>query len=153
MPKISRISLKISLVTRLLLFKDVPFICICYYMLCFISSNIQTTYQYVISIGKLHQIIAKYSLFLLDASLNSNHFLSCRQHFLVFGSMLLNYSLQKVDYSAMQPEQCLNISSDCLSVQKSFKKQSQALKIYTTTLLLVLFQARYCSSFNLNTAL
>jgi len=122
-------------------------------MLCFISSNIQTTYQYAISIGKLHQIISKDSHFLLDASLNSNHFLSCRQHFHVFGSKLLNYSLQKLDYSAMQPEQCLNIGSGYLHIQKSFRKQSQALKIYTTTLLLALFQARYCSSLNLNTAL
>ncbi len=47
----------------------------------------------------------------------------------------------------------LNIGLGHLHIQKSFKKQSQALKIYTTTLLLALLQAHYCSSFNPNTAL
>jgi hypothetical protein len=58
--------------------------------------------------------------------------------------------LQKIQYSAKQPEHGLKVRSDYLNIQKSFKKQSQALKIHSTRPLLQIFQGRYCSFFNPN---
>ncbi len=72
---------------------------------------------------------------------------------LQYWQLFIQSTLQKLEYSVKQSEQCLKVRSEYLNIQKSFQKQSQAFKIYSTRPLFLMFQVRYCTFLNLNPAL
>ncbi len=69
---------------------------------------------------------------------------------LQYWQLFIKSTLQKLDYSAKQSEQCLKVLSGYLNIKKSSLKQSQALKIYSTSQLFLICQRHYSSFFNLN---
>jgi hypothetical protein len=70
-----------------------------------------------------------------------------------FRLLLSQSTLQETQYLVKQSKYYLNAIKSKVDIQKSLKKLSKALKIYSTRVLLSAFQLRYCSFFNQNQAL
>ena len=150
MPKIHSRLLKTSLLLGLFVFIDLLCFTFYYLILCFILCNTWVLSWYAIGNTTFHPKCINFWLNFKNTTSKVAHISLCWEQFLKIYS---KRSLQKLDYSEKQSEQCLNVSSSSLNIQKSFQKQSQALKIYSTRLLLPIFHWPYCSFLNTNPAL
>lgn len=150
MPRFHFRLLKTSLLLGLFVFIDLSCFTFYCFILCFILCNTWVLYWYAIGNTTIHQKCIDFWLNFIKATPKAIHIYMCWEQFLYFCS---KRSLQKTDYSAKQSEHGLKVRSGYLNIQKSLKKQSQALKIYSTRPLFPIFQVRYCSFFNLNPAL
>ena len=153
MPKKYSSSIIISLLSRLFVFIGFSLLCFYYHLLCFIVGNTSVLPWYSLGNTIFHQKSVNIFLNFRNTAFKMVHIYLCCEQFLKFSSKQSKYGLLKLDYSAKQSEQCLNVSSDYPNNRKSLKKQSQAFKIYTTRLLLPTFQLRYCSFLDPNPTL
>ena len=153
MPKIHFRLLQMSLLLRLFVFIALWGFTFYYLFLCFIFRNTSVVYRY--ALGNTIFLQKSVNIFLNSRNTASKmvHTLLCWWQFFKISSKHSKYGLQKLDYSAKQSEQSLKVCSDYLNNQKSFKKQSQALKICSRRQLLPIFGGLYCSFFNLTLAL
>ncbi len=149
MPKIHFRLLQTSLLSGLFVLIDLSCFTFYYFILCFILCNTLVVYRYALGSTIFPQKRANILLHFRNAAHKLTHIHLCWEQLLKINSKQSNYGLQNLHYSIKQSEQCLNIYSGSLDIQKSFKKQSKALKIYSTRLLLPIFQGRYCSFINL----
>ncbi len=145
MPKILFNLLKTSLIQGLFVFIDTSYFTICYLFLCFNLRNTRITSQYSLGITYFFQKEAIfYCIIIYGESNNLCVSLFRRQFWLKY----LKCTLQKPHYSKKQSEHYLKVLSSTLDIKKSFKIQSEALKIYSTRLLQSMFTGLFSIIFN-----
>ena len=153
MPEIYFSLLQICLLLGLFVFIATWGFTFYYFILCFVLHNTLVVYRYALGNTIFLQKRVSIFLYFINTASKMVHTLWCWWQFFKISFKQSKYGLQKLDYAVKQSEQCLNICSGRLDIQKSFKKQSQALKIYAASLLFSIFQWHNCSFINLNSAL
>ena len=126
-------TLNMSLVSRLFVFIALEGFTFCYLILCFIIHNTRLLYWYYLSNTIFLQKCLNIYLNFRNAASKKTHIILCWGQFLKFSLKHLKCTLQKSHYSKKLPEYGLKVHSDYLNIQKSYQKQSQALKIYSTS--------------------
>lgn len=150
MPGIYFNLLKMSLISRLFVFIALWGFTFYYLILCFIPFDTRVLNRYAFGNSCFLQKCFNICHNFKNAASKITHIVFGWEQFLRFCLKQFKYCLQELLYSTKQAKQCLKVRSDYPNIQKSFKKQSQALKTYATSQLLPIFQGRYCSFFNLN---
>ncbi len=153
MPKASCRLLKMSLLLGLFVFIVHCGFTFYYLILRFSHDNSHVISWYEIGTSKALQIlIIKHSI-LINAATKVEHIASCWIYFFKFRIKHSKYDLQFFSFLTKQSQQYLKVRSYYLNILKSLQKQSQALKIYTTRLLVSIFHLPFGVLININPAI
>lgn len=153
MPNIFANSLKLSLLSGLFVFIDLPCFNRCFYLLCFIARNNWVMFQF--GLIKI-QFIKKQPFFFCNfsiASLKFIHIPFCNKKFFRLSQKHPNYTLQNFQHLEKHLNYCPEALKSKCNIQNSNHKHSKAIEICSTRLYFSVFRWRYRSVFYQNPTL
>ena len=141
---------KLSLLSGLFVFIDLSCFNRCFYLLCFTARNIELMFQHGLNKSCYLEKSPHFLCYLRNTASKLNLFAIRWTKTLHPYQKPLKYTLQKIQLLKKLLNYCLKVLKSNLNNQKSYQKQSKAIKIYSTRLLFQLFQVGNLIVFHLN---